>query len=212
MARRLGRIAVAGMVLGWAMAARAGVRPLVSVMGTCSALTPGTYPADAQAWFDATKQSQVVFYAHLLFPLHPTLAEREGLALAWHPPMLTGTAGAGADSVDAFYAQADWRDPGGNPVAFFGLSLTARLRSDYLTVNGREYIPHTFAMAIGTRDLRGQAGQLRLPTQEGTYSVRLTVDGRDLGLSFFRMVKAEQSAPAAGAPQSVSPAASGFQK
>ncbi len=55
------------------------------------------------------------------------------------------------------------------------------MRSDYLTVNGRQYIPHTFAMAIGTKDLRSQAGQLRLPSQEGTYSVRLSVDGRDPG-------------------------------
>jgi hypothetical protein len=210
-AGRLGRIAVAGICLGWALAARAGVRPLVSVMGTCSALTPNTYPADAQAWFDATKQSQVVFYAHLLFPLRPLPAEREGQAQAWHPPLLTGTSAA-ADSADAFYAQADWRDPSGSPVALFGLSLTARLRSDYLSVNGREYIPHTFAMAIGTRDLRSQAGQLRLPSQEGTYSVRFSVDGRDLGLSFFRMVKPAQSAPAAGSPQALSPAAAGLQK
>jgi hypothetical protein len=206
-AGRTGTIAAAGFCLAAALAAHAGVRPMVSVMGTCSALTPNTYPMDAQAWFDPAKQSQVVFYAHLLFPLRPLPAERDGAAQAWHPPLLTGTAGMGLDSADAFYALADWRDPSGAPVALYGLSFTARLRSDYLSVNGRDYIPHTFAMAIGTRDLRSQAGQLHLPTQEGTYSVRLSVDGRDLGLAFFRIVKSAQAGPQAGAPQAGSPTA-----
>lgn len=202
MAVRRATLALAALCLALGLTARAGVRPLVSVLGTCSALTPNTYPSDAQAWFDASKQTQVVFYAHLLFPLRPLPAERDGAAQAWHPPLLLGGAGAGLDSADAFYAQADWRDPQGAPVALYGLSFTARRREDYLTVNGRDYIPHTFAMAIGTRDLRSQAGQTRLPSLEGTYSVRLSVDGRDLGLAFFRMVKASQAvaAPQAGSP------------
>ncbi|HTB34224.1 MAG TPA: hypothetical protein VK842_05140 [bacterium] len=209
MDRRLGWLsAIAVCCLATAQAAQAGVRPLVAVMGTCSALAQNTvYPSDAQAWFDPAKQSQVVFYAHLLFPLRPLPAESGGAAQAWHPPLLTGS--AGVDSVDAFYAQADWRDPQGAPVALYGLSFTARSPADYLTVNGRVYIPHTFTMTIGTKDLRVQAGQLRLPTQEGTYSVRLSVDGRDLGLALFRMLKSGQAAPAAGAPQAASPTAAG---
>ncbi len=79
MATRLGVLVLAGLCLAWPVGARAGVRPLVSVMGTCSSLTPATYPMDAQAWFDAGKQSQVVFYAHLLFPLHPLPAEQGGV-------------------------------------------------------------------------------------------------------------------------------------
>jgi hypothetical protein len=200
-----------GFCLVWPLGARAGVRPLVAVMGTCSALTPNTpYPLDAQSWFDPAKQSEVVFYAHLFFPLHPLPAEGGTENQAWHPPLRMDP--ASTETADAFYAQADWRGPQGEPVALYGLTLPARSRADYLPVNGRSYIPHTFAMAIGTRDLRVQAGQLRLPTQEGTYSVRFSVDGRDLGLAFFRMLKSAQVAPAAGAPQAGSPTAAGPSK
>ena len=37
--------------------------------------------------------------------------------------------------------------------------------------------------------------------------VRLSVDGRDLGLAFFRIVKSAQAGPQAGAPQAGSPTA-----
>ena len=184
----------------------AGQRPLVAVLGTCAALTPGTpYPADATAWFDAGKQSQVVFYAHMLFPVRPAGGEMDDAA-PWHPPLVTGT--AGAETVDHFYAQADWTDPKGARVALFGLTFTPRTHGDLVRSNGRDYIPHTFAMAIGTRDLRSAAGQLQLPVVEGEYSVRLTVDGRDLGLALFRMLKPSFEPPqAAGTARAASPAA-----
>ena len=182
------------LVLGlWlsAGALAAATRPLVAVLGTCAALTTGTpYPADATAWFDAGKESQVVFYAHMLFPLKPAAGEQEGPAPAWHPPLVSGTAGTLAgETPDRFYAQAEWTDPKGARVALYGLTFTPRSRGDLVRVAGRDYIPHTFAMAIGTRDLRSGAGQLQLPVVEGEYNVRLSVDGRDLGLAFFRMLK-----------------------
>ena len=183
----------------------AGPRPLVAELGTCVALTPGLpYPADATAWFDASRQSQVVFYAQLLFPVHPLTSE-EACLPSWHPPLVTGTAGTGT-TVDHFYAQALWTDPKGATVALYGLTFTPRLAADHVMVAGRDYIPHTIAMAIGTRDLRAGAGQLQLPTAEGEYNVRLSVDGRDVGLAFFRMIAPSLVPPLSG-PATLSPAA-----
>lgn len=199
-------LAALGLLLASALPA-AGVRPLVSVLGTCSALTANTYPADPVSWFDAGRYSQVVFYAHLLFPVKPLPSELEPVAAsAWHPPLVLGAVeDVGRESVDEFVAEAEWLDPKGERVAFYSLTFPARIKSDWVRVAGRDYIPHTFAMAIGTKDVRSDAGQTRLPALEGQYSVHLKVDGRPVGLGFFRMLKAgaAQPAPAVAAPKAV---------
>jgi hypothetical protein len=187
-------------------------RPLVSVLGTCSALNGSIYPADAQVWFDANKQSQVVFYAHLLFPTVPEAGQASAAVEAWHPPLLvTPTASALSPVpafVDQFYAQAEWLDPEGKRIALSGMTLSARLRSDLVLLDGRWYAPHTFAPAIGTRDLRSQAGQTLLPEKAGQYHVRLSVDGQAVGVGFFSMLKtapSEKMPPPSGLPLTLSP-------
>ena len=170
------------------------LKPLVSVLGTCSTLTSNTYPADSQNWFDASKQSQVVFYAHLLFPTVPELGSLPAIAAEpWHPPLAVtptvAVAGQLPSFVDEFYAQAEWLDPDNKRVAFYGLTFPARIRSDYVRLEDRWYAPHTFAMAIGTRDLRREAGQTAMPEKIGQYHVRFSVDGQSLGVAFFRMLK-----------------------
>lgn len=168
-------------------------KPLVSVFGTCASLTPNTYPMDSQNWFDGTKQAQVVFYAHLLFPLRPEGKAAPFDPSAWHVPLRITPLAQVEDSApvfnDEFYAQAEWFDPTDRRVAFYGLTFPARIRSDYVQVEGRWYAPHTFAMAIGTRDLRAEAGQIALPEKVGQYHVRFSVDGAPLGIAFFRMLK-----------------------
>lgn len=160
----------------------AEIRPLVSVLGTCSALTSNTYPADSVNWFDANRHSQVVFYAHLLYPVPSPPFKGP-----WHAPRLWPE--GPVNFVDEFHAAAEWLDPSGQRLAYHSLTFPARVRSDWLRVNGADYVPHTLAMAIGTRDLRPDAGQTRLPEQVGQYTVRLRLDGKDAGLVFFRMLQ-----------------------
>jgi hypothetical protein len=179
------------VVLGlWATTAVAAPRPLVSVLGTCAALGPNTYPLDTTAWFNPSVHSQVVFYAHLLFPLENAVYEWPGpwqVPLVW-PERRKGRTAALEAVEDAHYVEAEWLDPGGRTVALYGMTLAARIRSDWLYVNGADYIPHTFAMAIGTRDLRRDAGQVLLPSEPGQYTVRFSVDHERLGLAFFRIL------------------------
>lgn len=191
---RLARVLAAVLLLGLGAAAPAQPRPLVSVLGTCAVLLPNTYPADSTAWFDPQRHPQVVFYAHLLFPTHDEAAPPDSLPGPWHAPMAwphhePGAPAAGAAVEDAHYVEAEWLDPQGKRVALHGMTLSARIRSDWLDVNGREYIPHTYAMAIGTRDLRADAGQVMLPAQPGQYTVQLKVDHRPTGLAFFRILQ-----------------------
>jgi hypothetical protein len=193
---------LAALGLAGGLAAAQG-RPLVADLGVCSSLATDTYPADTQNWFDAGRNAQVVFYAQLLFPVDPLPDETlpDGPAEPWHPPMAVSAPMALSDTDDEHYAEAEWLDPAGNSLASFGMTLTARAKSDWVTISGRAYIPHTFAMAIGTRDRRAAAGQTRLPDQQGQYTVRLKVDGGSVGLAFFRMLStAPQQGSAAAVP------------
>jgi hypothetical protein len=183
--------------------AAATARPLVTVLDICSSLAADTYPADTQNWFDPERNAQVVFYAQLLFPADPLPDESLPAALAepWHPPMALAPplSAAPAATDDQHYAEAEWLDPAGKSIALFGMTLTARAKTDWITVSGRDYIPHTFAMAVGTRDLRAAAGQTALPGQPGQYTVRLRVDGRSVGLAFFKMLRGAAAPAKAGA-------------
>lgn len=201
-----------GLALGLALAAPSPaqpVAPVVAVLGTCSALTSNIYPADSVNWFDPVRHSQVVFFAHLLFPLPTALPTGP-----WHPPLSLPAPGQGVPPPrDEHYAEAEWLDPAGRRVALYGLTFPARVRSDWLDLHGRTYIPHTLAMAIGIRDLRSDAGQVALPSQEGQYTVHLRVDGRATGLAFFRMLRGQAPTPVLprpapqAAPELLSPAA-----
>ena len=79
--------------------------------------------------------------------------------------------------------------------------MTARTQTQWVTVAGRSYMPQTFAMAIGTRDLRKAAGQTNLPSAVGQYTVRLKVDGRSVGLAFFRILKTAKPLGTTSSPE-----------
>lgn len=160
---------------------------------TCAQLTANLYPADTTTWFDAAKNPQIVLYAHMLYPLRPDQdALNQGAAEeAWHPPMVYKSASPTAVTLnvdDQHFAEAQWLDPDGQEFAHYGLTMPARVSTDYVRLQGRQYIPHTFAMTVGTKDMRSQAGQKGLPSKAGQYHIRLYVDGQIEGIAFFRMM------------------------
>lgn len=194
------RRAVLTLALGLSSGAWAG--PLLSLLTTCTRLAPNFYPADTINWFEASKNPQIVLYAHMLFPLQEE--QKPGLDLGlWHPPLVLPALPPRSPYVmvrDEFFAEAVWTDPDGIEIASHGLTMAARVSTDYVQVDGRTYIPHTFTHTIGTRDLRSSAGQKSLPQKAGQYHVRLKVGGEALGLAFFRMLSGSAPAPAQATP------------
>jgi hypothetical protein len=209
---------------GMALPAAGDPRCVMSLLTTCSALTQNHYPGDSTNWFNPAVHSQIVFYAYMLFPLRPDLEDRNPPSPAaearpqeetgpkappgpWHPPLVRADEASAplptpvptAVTIlldDRHYAEADWIGPDDQVVASFGQTMPARASSDYLQLQGRTYIPHTFAMAIGIKDVRTQAGQKSLPLLKGIYPIRFYVDGKLEGMTFFSMVgNAGETAP-----------------
>jgi hypothetical protein len=145
----------------------------------------------------------------MLFPLRPGQDALVPLPspAPWHPPLVAHGAEALTLQVDdQHYAEAEWLDPDGQVVADYGLTMPARVSSDYIQLQGRQYIPHTFAMTIGTKDIRSQAGQRALPVKAGQYHARLYVDGQIQGIAFFRMMGGGLAPAAApGLPLALTP-------
>jgi hypothetical protein len=215
------------LVLPQAAGAAAGAgkfKPVLSMLSTCAQLTPRFYPADTTTWFEASKDPQVVFFAHLLFPLNPAQDSLEAfhplappLSGPWHPPMVIPLEAQPQSFQlnDVHYAQAQWLDPDGAELALFGLTMPARVSSDYIHLGDKQYIPHTFSMALGTKDIRPEAGQKSLPSKPGQYHIRLYVDGDLEAIAFFRMLPSNAPAqlPKLGMegalPESLSGSASG---
>jgi hypothetical protein len=173
------------------LASQAGAKPVMADFTTCAQLGPNLYPADTTTWFDPSKNPQVVLYAHMLFPLLPgqdDLAQAPAPE-AWHPPMTVRLSPPLSLALnDSHFAFARWVDPDGAVVAEYGLTMPARVSSDYVRLQGRQYIPHTFAMSIGTKDIRLEAGQKAMPSKAGQYHIRLYVDGEIEGIAFFKML------------------------
>jgi hypothetical protein len=164
-------------------AALEGQRPVISMITTCAQLSPNFYPTDTTAWFEIDKNPQVVFFAHMLFPLG-----REAVPTgAWHPPLVTPVVSMTLDVSDRHYAQAQWLDPDGLEVAHMGITMSARVSTQYLRLGSLQYIPHTFSSTLGIKDLRVQAGQKLLLSKNGQYHIRFSVDGCLEGIAFFRI-------------------------
>ncbi len=179
--------------------ALAGARPVVAILTTCARLgvESGAYPSDTINWFDAAKDNQVVFFAHLLFPLGQKALTAAGDD--WHAPLSAPpSGGAQKDSgapkstvfiADKHAATVQWLDPDGQEIGMYHVTLSARSTADVLRLAGEDYVPHTVAMAIGIRDIRPAAGQTRIPDKVGQYQIRLSVDQEALGLAFFRIMR-----------------------
>src|ERR1051326_2301640 len=75
---------------------------VVSLLTTCSRLAPNQYPADSTNWFYPDVHPQIVFFAHLLFPVEvqvtPTLTPTSVATVTpsdksrgpWQPPLKEG--------------------------------------------------------------------------------------------------------------------------
>src|SRR5258708_4809770 len=124
------------------MAVQAAGRPIMADFTTCGQLGGNLYPSDTTTWFDASKNPQIVLFAHMLFPLTPGQDALGSVAAPepWHPPLVPPAPAAATLLVgDAHYAEAQWIDPEGAVVAQYGLTMPARVSHDYVRLQGRKY-------------------------------------------------------------------------
>jgi hypothetical protein len=208
------------MLLGLSAVPVLAEEQVVSMLTTSSQLTANGYPADTVNWFYPSRHGQMVFFAHLLFPLAGSSAPQAvtpmaqaALPAGWHAPMVLPAAAAPAFAVGGVRAdyqpwvEASWVAPDETRIACYGVTLPAKNSKEFVRVDGRWWIPQTFAMDIGTRDLRPAAGQVSLPEWKGLYHIDLRVQGQLCGITFFSVLEGKV-APAPGTPKSVTSTAS----
>ena len=63
------------------------------------------------------------------------------------------------------------------------------LEENYVTLAGDSYLYYLFINNIGLKELREENGQVALPEGDGLYHIRLFIDGRRVGTTFFRVIK-----------------------
>jgi hypothetical protein len=210
----LRRILLAGL-LGLAALPALADDQVASLLTTCSQMSANGYPADTVNWFYPSRHGQVVYFAHLLFPLAGSLAPQPAtgtaqmaLSAGWHAPMALPTpapqpSASGVRADFQPFVEASWVAPDDSRIACYGVTLPAKNSKEFVHVDGRWFIPQTFAMAIGTRDLRPAAGQVALPEWKGLYHIDLKVQGQLCGITFFSVLEGK-AAPAPGLPKPLS--------
>jgi hypothetical protein len=196
----------------------AAVEPLVSLVTTCTRMSANSFPEDTVNWYYPSRHKQVVYFAHLLFPLSGESGQAKPPALSalpedWRTPMVLPQpvltpASSGMNADHQPYVEAVWKGPDESVVAAYGLTMPARTSKEFVRVGELYYVPHTFAMAIGTADLRSQAGQKQLPDIKGLYHIDLKVEGKATAITFFSVLEGKASSAEGGGKSKPAPSAS----
>jgi len=151
---------------------------VVSLLTTCTKLI-NDYPADSVNYFYLDKNNQISYYAYFL--IKPS-SRIHTVAVEWFAP---------SNVRIAKYEQA------------FRVGFVDRL----LTLQNETYQWFLLDMTLGMDHLNPEFGQTGLPRDVGLYTIRLTVDGQLVGISFF-YVKASEKKPAPVATVAPEPTAS----
>lgn len=135
---------------------------MVSILTTCTKMVNG-YPADSANYFYLGKNDQVSYYAYFL--IKPTSRIHTATVECYSP----------SNTRIAKYDQD------------FRVSFTDRL----LTVQSDAYQWFLLNMTLGVDKTISQYGQTGLLHDLGLYTLRLSVDGQLVGVSFFYIKPAE---------------------
>jgi hypothetical protein len=135
---------------------------LASILTTCTKMVSG-YPGDSVNYFYLGKNEQVFYYAYFL--IKPTSRIHTATVECFSP----------SNTRIAKYDQD------------FRVSFTDRL----LTVQNDTYQWFMLTMDLGVDKVNSQFGQTALLHDLGLYTLRLSVDGQLVGVSFFYIKPAE---------------------
>ncbi len=136
---------------------------LVSLLTTCTKIV-NQYPADSVNYFYLNKNNQISYFAYFL--MKPTSRIHT--------------------------ATVEWFNPANIRIAKYDQEYRVSFTDRLLTVQNDTYQWFLLDMTLGMDHMNPQVGQNGLPRDVGLYSIRLSVDGQLVGVSFF-YVKSEDS-------------------
>ena len=145
---------------------RGGV--VASLVTTCSSLMR-MYPADAVNYFYRGRHHQVYYFAYLLLS----------------PP-----------SESSRRIVNEWIDPGGAVFCRKEITVQPQIPKDLVKSGDDSYAYVLFVNHVGLDEAVTAAGQSRPAAAVGQYAVRLSVDGRQTALTFFRVRENLPDSPA----------------
>ncbi|HTA77635.1 MAG TPA: hypothetical protein VK791_10790 [bacterium] len=140
---------------------------IVSILTTCTKLV-NNYPADSVNYFYLDKNNQISYYAYFL--IKPTSRIHT--------------------------ATVEWYSPSNIRIAKFDQDFRVSFVDRLLTFQNETYQWFMLNMTLGMDHLVSQFGQTGLPRDVGLYTIRLTVDGQLVGISFFYVKPGENKKPA----------------
>jgi hypothetical protein len=140
---------------------------VVSLLTTCTKLV-NNYPADSVNYFYLGKNNQISYYAYFL--IKPTSRIHT--------------------------ATVEWYSPANVRIAKFDQEFRVSFVDRLLTFQNDTYQWFLLNMTLDMDHLNAQFGQTGLPRDVGLYTIRLTVDGQLVGISFFYVKPGDNKAPA----------------
>jgi hypothetical protein len=163
---------------------------LIGHITTCSGLMDNSYPADSTNWFYRNQHRAVQYWAYLLFPATGagTANVKNKYYLFKNPyELYSGSADRGREDADNFSFENRWISPTGKLICEKIMTWTKSSSDKRVTVDGKQYIPYTFADFIGINQTFPENGQAAIPEEKGLYHIDLYVNGDLASVTFFEM-------------------------
>jgi hypothetical protein len=163
---------------------------IVGHMTTCSGLMDNSYPADSTNWFYRNQHRAVQYWAYLLFPASGTgtvNARNKYFLFKNTYDVYSGSVSRGREDGDNYSFENRWISPTGKLICEKILNWSKSSSDKRVVVDGRQYVPYTFADFIGVNQTFPENGQEAIPSEKGLYHIDLYVNGELAGITFFEM-------------------------
>ncbi|HRU39045.1 MAG TPA: hypothetical protein P5511_04150 [Candidatus Goldiibacteriota bacterium] len=163
---------------------------IIGHITTCSGLMDNSYPADSTNWFYRTQHRVVQFWAYFLFPASggASVSIKNKYFLFLNPyEFYSGNTPQKTGDNDNFSFENKFISPSGKIICEKVMSWQKSSSDKRLTVDGRQYVPYTFANFIGINQTFPENGQQNIPQEQGLYHIDLYINGELVSVTFFEI-------------------------
>jgi hypothetical protein len=157
---------------------------------TCSGLMDNSYPADSTNWFYRNQHRAVQYWAYILFAASGAgnVNMKNKYFLFKNPyELYSGSANRGREDGDNYSFENRWISPSGKLICEKILNWSKSSSDKRVTVDGKQYVPYTFADFIGVNQTFPENGQEAIPSEKGLYHIDLYINGELASVTFFEM-------------------------